>query len=69
KTIQREEVSAAQLQAIIRNFISWLAYANIEEPQRPASPVQKRPAISAPTPRSTILRLTKLHAQPVHAAS
>lgn len=69
KTMQREEVSGAQLHAIIGNFIAWLGYANIEEAQRPASRVQKGAAIFAATPRSTMLRLTKLDEQPVHAAS
>ncbi|EOB5334475.1 virulence factor SrfC family protein, partial [Salmonella enterica] len=59
----------AQLHAIIGNFIAWLGYANIEETQRPASRVQKGAAIFAATPRSTMLRLTKLDEQPVHAAS
>ncbi|HAU6757384.1 TPA: virulence effector SrfC [Salmonella enterica subsp. enterica serovar Orientalis] len=69
KTMQREEVSGAQLHAIIGNFIAWLGYANIEDAQRPASRVQKGAAIFAATPRSTMLRLTKLDEQPVHAAS
>lgn len=69
KTMQREEVSGAQLHAIIGNFIARLGYANIEEAQRPASRVQKGAAIFAATPRSTMLRLTKLDEQPVHAAS
>lgn len=69
KTMQREEVSGAQLHAIIGNFIAWLGYTNIEEAQRPASRVQKGAAIFAATQRSTMLRLTKLDEQPVHAAS
>ncbi len=43
--MQREEVSSAQLHAIIGNFIARLGYANIEEAQRPASRVQKGAAI------------------------
>ncbi|EDB3694730.1 virulence effector SrfC [Salmonella enterica subsp. diarizonae] len=69
KTMQREEVSGAQLHAIIGNFIAWLGYTNIEEAQRPVSRVQKGAAIFAATQRSTMLRLTKLDEQPVHAAS
>ncbi|QUI98425.1 hypothetical protein KCP74_17920 [Salmonella enterica subsp. enterica] len=45
KTMQREEVSGAQL-VIIGNFIVRLGYANIEEAQRPASRVQKRQLFS-----------------------
>ncbi|EAZ4732769.1 virulence effector SrfC [Salmonella enterica subsp. arizonae] len=69
KTMQREDVSGAQLHAIVGNFIAWLGYADIEEAQRPASRVQKGTAIFAATPRSTMLRLTELNEQPVHAAS
>ncbi|SUG47728.1 putative virulence effector protein [Salmonella enterica subsp. arizonae] len=43
--MQREDVSGAQLHAIVGNFIAWLGYADIEEAQRPASRVQKGTAI------------------------
>lgn len=69
QTMQHEGVSGAQLHAIIGNFIAWLGYADIEEVQRPASRVQKGASIFAATPHSTMLRLTKLDDQPVHAAS
>ncbi|ECG8591549.1 virulence effector SrfC [Salmonella enterica subsp. salamae] len=67
--MQHEDVSGAQLHAKIGNFIAWLGYTDIEESQRPASRIQKDAAIFAATPRSTMSRLTRLDAQPVHAAS
>lgn len=68
-TMQREDVSGAQLHALIGNFIAWLGYADIEEARRPASRIQKGAAIFATAPGSAMSRLTKLEEQPIHAAS
>ncbi|MBA3223985.1 virulence-associated effector SrfC [Salmonella bongori] len=69
KIMQCENVSGAQLHALIGNFIAWLGYASVKEVHRPSSRIQKGTAIFAATPHSTMRRLTKLDEQPVHAAS
>jgi Uncharacterized protein conserved in bacteria, putative virulence factor len=64
----QQHAGAAQLRAIIGNFIAWLGYADLPETERPASRVAKGCAIFS-QPAGARTRLTQLGDQPVHAAT
>ena len=64
-----QQAGAAQLRAIIGNFINWLGYAEQPVSQRPASRIAKGEAIFSPPAAPSRVRLTQLGEQPVHAAT
>ena len=64
-----QQAGAAQLRAIIGNFINWLGYAEQPVSQRPASRIAKGEAIFALPAAPSRVRLTQLGEQPVHAAT
>lgn len=70
RVIETDKSSAAQLHAVMGNFIGWLGYDSMPASERPASRIRKgqaifvTPVVSCATPR-----LTRLGEQPVHAAT
>lgn len=64
-----QQAGAAQLRAIIGNFIHWLGYAEQPVNQRPASRIAKGSAVFAHDVATSSARLTQLGEQPVHAAT
>ncbi|MFU0870466.1 virulence factor SrfC family protein [Kluyvera sichuanensis] len=64
-----QQAGAAQLRAIIGNFINWLGYAEQPVAQRPASRIAKGSAIFVQPTAASRTRLTQLGEQPVHAAT
>ena len=64
-----QQAGAAQLRAIVGNFIHWLGYAELPASQRPASRIAKGCAIFALDAAASGTRLTQLGEQPVHAAT
>jgi len=64
-----QQAGAAQLRAILGNFINWLGYAELPVEQRPASRIAKGSAVFAQSTATHSARLTQLGEQPVHAAS
>lgn len=64
-----QQAGAAQLRAIIANFIHWLGYAEQPISQRPASRIAKGSAVFAHDAPTSSARLTQLGEQPVHAAT
>lgn len=64
-----QQAGAAQLRALIGNFINWLGYAEQPAEQRPASRIAKGSAIFAIGSTAASARLTQLGEQPVHAAT
>lgn len=64
-----QQAGAAQLRAIIGNFINWLGYAEQPVAQRPASRIAKGSAIFVQPTAASRSRLTQLGEQPVHAAT
>lgn len=67
--MQNDRARAAQLQAVVGNFITWLGYADVPLAQRPASRIAKGSVIFAPTEAIAMTRLDRLAEQPVHAAT
>lgn len=68
--VETDKSSAAQLQAVMGNFIGWLGYADTEVASRPASRIRKGQAIFVtPIVSSATPRLTRLAEQPIHAAT
>ncbi|BBS37275.1 virulence effector SrfC [Enterobacter cloacae] len=68
--VETDKSSAAQLHAVMGNFIGWLGYDQTPAVQRPASRIRKGQAIFVtPVVRSATPRLTRLGEQPVHAAT
>lgn len=64
-----QQAGAAQLRAVIANFIHWLGYAEQPVSQRPASRIAKGSAVFAHDAPTSSARLTQLGEQPVHAAT
>lgn len=60
--------TAARVQALLGDFITWLGYDAVAVDARPASRVTPGATIFAPAPQQHT-RLTKLGEQPVHAAT
>lgn len=70
RIVEADKSSAAQLHAVMGNFIGWLGYEQTPVEQRPASRVRKGQAIFVtPIVSSASPRLTRLGEQPVHAAT
>ncbi|MGS2872954.1 virulence factor SrfC family protein [Enterobacter huaxiensis] len=70
RIVEADKSSAAQLHAVIGNFVGWLGYAQTPASERPASRVRKGQAIFVtPVVSSATPRLTRLGEQPVHAAT
>ncbi|WP_370971920.1 virulence factor SrfC family protein [Enterobacter wuhouensis] len=70
KIVDMDKSSAAQLHAVMGNFIGWLGYDQTPVAQRPASRIHKGQAIFVtPVVSSDTPRLTRLGEQPVHAAT
>ncbi|MBA7854061.1 virulence factor SrfC family protein [Enterobacter cloacae complex sp. 2024EL-00215] len=68
--VETDKSSAAQLHAVMGNFIGWLGYDQTPAVQRPASRIRKGQAIFVtPVVSSATPRLTRLGEQPVHAAT
>ena len=68
--VETDKSSAAQLHAVMGNFIGWLGYDRTPAEARPASRIRKGQAIFVtPVVNSTAPRLTRLGEQPVHAAT
>ena len=68
--VETDKCSAAQLHAVMGNFIGWLGYDRTPAEARPASRIRKGQAIFVtPVVNSTAPRLTRLGEQPVHAAT
>ncbi|QLR43295.1 virulence effector SrfC [Enterobacter sp. RHBSTW-00994] len=68
--VETDKSSAAQLHAVMGNFVGWLGYEQTPAAQRPASRVRKGQAIFVtPVVNSTTPRLVRLGEQPVHAAT
>lgn len=65
----QQHAGAAQLRAIIGNFIAWLGYASLPEADRPLSRIASGSAVFALPKNVTGTRLTRLGEQPVHAAT
>ena len=66
---KEQQAGAAQLRAIIGNFINWLGYAECPIEQRPASRISHGCAIFVQPNSASHGRLTQLGEQPVHAAT
>lgn len=70
RIVEADKGSAAQLHAVIGNFVGWLGYEQTPASERPASRVRKGQAIFVtPVVSSATPRLTRLGEQPVHAAT
>ncbi|WP_343645327.1 virulence factor SrfC family protein [Enterobacter sp.] len=70
RIVEADKSSAAQLHAVIGNFIGWLGYEQTPASARPASRIRKGQAIFVtPVVNSAAPRLTRLGEQPVHAAT
>lgn len=70
RIVEADKSSAAQLHAVMGNFIGWLGYEETPAAQRPASRMRKGQAIFVtPVVDSAAPRLTRLGEQPVHAAT
>lgn len=67
--MQNDRARAAQLQAVVGNFITWLGYADVPLAQRPASRIAKDSVVFAPTEAIAMTRVDRLAEQPVHAAT
>jgi hypothetical protein len=70
RIVEADKSSAAQLHAVMGNFIGWLGYEQTPVTDRPASRVRKgQPIFVTPVVNSATPRLTHLGEQPVHAAT
>jgi hypothetical protein len=70
RIVEADKSSAAQLHAVMGNFIGWLGYDQTPVATRPASRIRKGQAIFVtPVVSSAGPRLTRLGEQPVHAAT
>lgn len=70
RIVETDKSSAAQLHAVMGNFIGWLGYDQTPVSLRPASRIRKGQAIFVtPIVSSALPRLTRLGEQPVHAAT
>ncbi len=70
RIVEADKSSAAQLHAVMGNFIGWLGYDQTPVATRPASRIRKGQAIFVtPVVSSAEPRLTRLGEQPVHAAT
>lgn len=70
RIVEADKSSAAQLHAVMGNFIGWLGYDQTPVTARPASRIRKGQAIFVtPVVSSAEPRLTRLGEQPVHAAT
>ncbi|MCO4147140.1 virulence factor SrfC family protein [Enterobacter roggenkampii] len=70
RIVEADKSSAAQLHAVMGNFIGWLGYDKTPVATRPASRIRKGQAIFVtPVVSSAEPRLTRLGEQPVHAAT
>lgn len=68
--VETDKSSAAQLHAVLGNFVGWLGYERTPVAERPASRVRKgQPIFVTPVVNSATPRLTRLGEQPVHAAT
>lgn len=67
--IQQDNARAAQLHAVMGNFIAWLGYADAPLDQRPASRIASGSAVFAANNANSMTRLDSLAEQPVHAAT
>ncbi|PNF11035.1 virulence effector SrfC [Enterobacter cancerogenus] len=68
--VDGDKSSAAQLHAVMGNFVGWLGYEKTPVAERPASRLRKGKAIFVtPVVNSDTPRLTRLGEQPVHAAT
>ncbi|WP_152081195.1 virulence factor SrfC family protein [Enterobacter oligotrophicus] len=68
--VETDKSSAAQLHAVLGNFVGWLGYERSPVAERPASRVRKgQPIFVTPVVNSATPRLTRLGEQPVHAAT
>jgi len=70
RIVETDKSSAAQLHAVMGNFVGWLGYDQTPVAERPASRIRKGQAIFVtPVVSSAMPRLTRLGEQPVHAAT
>ena len=70
RIVEADKSSAAQLHAVMGNFVGWLGYDKTPVATRPASRIRKGQAIFVtPVVSSAEPRLTRLGEQPVHAAT
>ncbi|HBH7064682.1 TPA: virulence effector SrfC [Enterobacter cloacae] len=70
RIVEADKSSAAQLHAVMGNFIGWLGYDQTPAATRPASRIRKgQPIFITPVVSSAEPRLTRLGEQPVHAAT
>ncbi|MBT1726540.1 virulence factor SrfC family protein [Enterobacter quasimori] len=70
RIVETDKSSAAQLHALMGNFIGWLGYDSMPVSERPASRIRKGQAIFVtPVVSSATPRLARLGEQPVHAAT
>ena len=70
RIVEADKSSAAQLHAVMGNFVGWLGYDQTPSAERPASRIRKGQAIFVtPVVSSAAPRLTRLAEQPVHAAT
>lgn len=70
RIVEADKSSAAQLHAVMGNFVGWLGYDKTPVAERPASRIRKGQAIFVtPVVSSATPRLTRLGEQPVHAAT
>lgn len=70
RIVETDKSSAAQLHAVIGNFVGWLGYDQTPVAERPASRIRKGQAIFVtPVVSCAAPRLTRLGEQPVHAAT
>ncbi|WP_256937098.1 virulence factor SrfC family protein, partial [Enterobacter chuandaensis] len=70
RIVDADKSSAAQLHAVLGNFVGWLGYDQTPSAERPASRIRKGQAIFVtPVVSSAAPRLTRLGEQPVHAAT
>ncbi|KAE9851722.1 virulence effector SrfC, partial [Escherichia coli] len=68
RIVETDKSSAAQLHAVMGNFIGWLGYDKMPVTGRPASRIRKGKAIFVtPIVSSATPRLARLGEQPIHA--